>query len=608
MPNETRQVVESVLGNHMTAQIWTSTYPPVFPFTPQDFSVGAILPMVLYLFRWGHRRGKGRFAETYGAGGTPTIKSTVSRLVTDPTIDGFDSNIGRAILGDFLLTSILENKRRVESHDEQIQRCFANHYFASWIDLPLTAANLRGVPEMVTALISNQREGDMVEPFAERGRYRVGARVQDNELLAALAPGTQTIGALKSDLRSDTLDEAVPLPLDQLLTVRLAQGCGEAPSKAVGRQNPGPIPNQRPIAVRAADTFRNDLLVFLDCYARGDATPRAALLSMLESAMAVGLTVIFAATVDIMNRWGTDGEIPEADTATSFPLFMDCSSGSDPALRASSEESGFLVRQAVNRLPAILMHARLLDYYVRNESDIDRRTLPPTSPDATQWLNLLGSFLNGVHEEARDARRYFSKTARKLREAADKAEDLELRTLLGEEGGGDDPGRSLAEALSAAFTGSANSGKERLNNFLSSALMIDEVNGLAKRRKVALYQSRKKGQHRRGDALSFVLTNPVIEYLVHRHVRHNGKGRKAQSLSYPAFLRILRENYGFYIDRAPPNLAVPSDLLQRNRRMLERRLRDLGLLAGVNDAERMKKLKARYRAHQDRGGAMEDVA
>lgn len=51
MPNETRQVVESVLGNHMTAQIWTSTYPPVFPFTPQDFSVGAILPMVLYLFR-----------------------------------------------------------------------------------------------------------------------------------------------------------------------------------------------------------------------------------------------------------------------------------------------------------------------------------------------------------------------------------------------------------------------------------------------------------------------------------------------------------------------------------------------------------------------------
>ena len=592
----------------MTAQIWTTTYPPVFPFTPQDFSVGAILPMMLYLFRWGHRRGKGRFAEAYGAGGTPTIKSTVAALVDDPTIVGFDSDIGRAMLGDFLLTSILENRRHAESHDEQIQRCFANHYFASWIDLPAHAAHLRGVPEMVTALIGNQRDGETVEPFAERGRYRVGARVQDNELLTALAPGTETAGAFKSDRRSDTLNETVPLPLDQLVTARLAQGCGEAPSKAVGRQNPGPIPNQRPIAVRAADTFRNDLLVFFDCYARSDATPRAALLSMLESAMALGLTTIFTATVEIMNRWGTDGELPKVEAATSFPLFMDCSSGSDPALRATSEECGFLLRQALTRLPAILMHARLLDYYVRNESDLDRRTLPPTSPDATQWLNLLGSFLNGGHEEARDAQRYFKKTARKLRDAADEAEDLELRALLGEEDAGADPGRVLAEALSAAFTGSANSGKEWLNTFLSAALMIDEVNGLAKRRKVTLYQNRKKGQSRRGDALSFVLTNPVIEYLVHRHVRHTGKGRKVRSLSYPDFLRILREDYGFYVDRAPPNLAVPSDLLQRNRRMLERRLRDLGLLAGVNDAERMKKLKGRYHAHQDREAATEDVA
>ena len=607
MANETRQVVESVLGSQMTAQIWTSTYPPVFPFVPQDFSVGAILPMMLYLFRWGNRRGKGKFAEAYGAGAPPTISTTVAKLVEDPSIEGFDSAIGRAILGDFLLTSILENRRHSESHDEQVQRCFANHYFASWIDLPSSAANLRGVPEMVTALLSNQRDGETVEPFAERGRYRVGARVQDNDLLVSLAPGTETTGLLKSDLRSDEVDEAVPLPLDQLVTVRLAQGCGEAPAKAVGRNNPGPIPNQRPIAVRAAEIFREDLLVFLDCYARGGAMPRAALLQMLESAIAIGLTTILTATVEIMNRWGSDGVLPEVAAASQFPLFVDCSSGSDPALRATSEESGFLIRQALNRLPAVLMHARLLDYFVRSESEIDRKSLPPTSPDGTAWLNLLGSVLNGSHEEARDARRHFTRTARKLRDAAEAVEDLELRALLGEESGEGDPGRGLAEALSAAFTGSSNKGTERLNTFLSSALMIDEVNGLAKRRKVTLHQTRRKGQGRRGDALSFVLTNPVIEYLVHRHVRRTGKGRKEQPLSYPDFLRVLREQYGFFVDRAPPNLAVPSDLLQRNRRLLERRLRDLGLLIGVNDAERMKKLKARYRAHQD-NEKMEDAA
>ncbi len=600
MANETRQVIESVLGNHMTTQIWTSTYFPVFPFVPQDFSVGAILPMMLYLFRWGHRRGKGKFAEIYGGGHTPTIASTVNKLISDAAIDGFDTPTGRAILGDFLLTSILENRRHAESHDEQVQRCFANHYYASWIDLPATAANLRGIPEMVTALLNDQHEGETVEPFTERGRYRVGAQIQDNELLRALAPGSSTTG-IKSDFRSDKFNEAVPLPLDQLLTVRLAlaQGCGEAPAKAVGKGNPGPIPNLRPVATRAAHNFRDDLLVFLDCYARGGSMPRSALLQMIESAIAIGLTSILSGTVEIMNRWATTGVLPEVAEAPKFPLFFDCSSGSDSILRATSEESGYLMRQALNRLPAVLMYARLLDHYVCNESEIDRKKLPPTRPDATKWLNLTGSVLNGSHNEAREARRYFTRTARKLRDAAKAAEDLELRTLLGEESSEGDPGRALAEALSAAFSGSSNGGKERLNNFLSSALMIDEVNGLAKRRKVVLHQTRRKGQGRRGDTLSFVLTNPVIEYLVHRHVRKTGKGRKEQPLSYPDFLGILRDRYGFFVDRAPPNLAIPSDVLQRNRRMLERRLRDLGLLTGVNDAEQMKKINGRYRAHRD---------
>jgi hypothetical protein len=307
--------------------------------------------MLLYLFRWGHRRGAGRFADTYGDDKeAPTIRSTVDKLVNDPTIIGFENGLGKAILGDFLLTSILENKRHAESHDEQVQRCFANHYFASWIDLPATAANLRGVPEMLTALLSNQPDGDIVKPFGESGRYRVGARIQDNALLAVLATGTRTDDESKSSNRttSDKFDERVALPIDQLLTVRLAQGCGEAPSKARGRNNPDSIPNQRPIAINASRSFREDLIVFLEHYARANTTPRAVLLPMLESAMAVGLTTILTATIEIVNQWGASGRLPSSDVATVFSLLIDCSSGSDPALREASERSGFLLRQALN--------------------------------------------------------------------------------------------------------------------------------------------------------------------------------------------------------------------------------------------------------------------
>ena len=122
------------------------------------------------------------------------------------------SETAKAILGDFLLTSTLENRRNSDLHDEQVQRCFANHYLASWIDLPVAAANLRGVPEMITALLGDQREGAHVKPFTGSGRYPVGTRVEENALLEALGPGIVTSGARKSDLRSDELDEAVPLP------------------------------------------------------------------------------------------------------------------------------------------------------------------------------------------------------------------------------------------------------------------------------------------------------------------------------------------------------------------------------------------------------------
>jgi len=45
---------------------------------------------------------------------------------------------------------------------------------------------------------------------------------------------------------------------------------------------------------------------------------------------------------------------------------------------------------------------------------------------------------------------------------------------------------------------------------------------------------------------------------------------------------------------SPTGLMVSNEVLQANRATLERRLRDLGLLVGVNDAEAMKRLQPRF--------------
>jgi hypothetical protein len=128
-------------------------------------------------------------------------------------------------------------------------------------------------------------------------------------------------------------------------------------------------------------------------------------------------------------------------------------------------------------------------------------------------------------------------------------------------------------------------------------LMLDEPNGIGRRRRVRLRL--ETAGFKTADVASVVLSNAALEFLVHRHLRVHGKGFKSRQLSLPQFVALLRERYGFWVDQAPPNLSIPSEMLFRNRQILERRLRDLGLLVGVNDAESMKRLQQRFPAAVD---------
>jgi hypothetical protein len=127
---------------------------------------------------------------------------------------------------------------------------------------------------------------------------------------------------------------------------------------------------------------------------------------------------------------------------------------------------------------------------------------------------------------------------------------------------------------------------------LDDALMIDQPNGLAVKRRVPRSQG---GVNRRVDLRAIVLNPPVLEFLVHRHLYDSSTEKAAMPLSLPDFINLLRERYGLYIAQEPPGQSIPQEMLLRNKAFLEQRLRDLGLLIGVNDAEKMKQLKPHYR-------------
>jgi hypothetical protein len=88
-----------------------------------------------------------------------------------------------------------------------------------------------------------------------------------------------------------------------------------------------------------------------------------------------------------------------------------------------------------------------------------------------------------------------------------------------------------------------------------------------------------------------ILSNALLDTLVHTQLAKNGG-----TVSFQSFLHALKTDYGILVDEAPIGVAADREDLLRNRSILEKRLRDLGLLHGVNDAESMKRLRARYRS------------
>ena len=170
MAHADREIVENALSPDMVEEIWTGSYDKVLPVALQTFEISALLPVVFYMFRYGYRRGAGKFLVTYGPPtGTPaqkrrqtTVDRIAAKLAETDELTGFDGDVERAILGDLLLSFCLENVRHRLGRDQQVQRVAPTHYMASWIDLPWNVSNLRYVPEMIVAMLANRRTGNYV--------------------------------------------------------------------------------------------------------------------------------------------------------------------------------------------------------------------------------------------------------------------------------------------------------------------------------------------------------------------------------------------------------------------------------------------------------------
>ena len=587
-----RALVEDVLARGMTSEIWSASYDKVLPITVNPFDLSAVLPAVFYMFRYGHRRGRGKFLKTFGPEkGTQrqrrqaaTIERITNILVENNVFVGFEDEVEKAILGDLLLCFCLENVKHVPGRTEQVQRVAPVHYLANWVDLPDSVANLRYVPEMIVALLADQK-GEYVQQnqTGDLTWFAVGEGFENNVLLRAFSQGVTRRGDL-GNRTADQFNEEFRVGLDQLLMIRLSQQLRTAPDKLRGGGGER-IANQRPIAAKAARHFSEDMRRFVRAYAV--AIPRQVFVELLESCISVGMTTILTSAIEILLEWEKTGKIRQRNRQNPSCLLVDCSNGVDRRLRALAEQSMDDFMRRVERFPVILMTLRLLDYNARRNRKIKGRDIP-TTPDATAWLNLLGDLL---YNPCPEARRVLANMDDQAEELAEKLEDEhpEAAQILRNADNHPISVWRLAEGLTSLLGKDTRRGD--MMKMIDSTLLIDRPHGLASKRKTTRNVA---GARKSQDTRSLVFTDWVLEYLVHLHVLRNGNKPGVRPLSFKEFIETLRHRYGFTVDIAPPGMTVSNDLLQTNRAILEQRLRDLGLFMGVNDAEAMKRLRPRF--------------
>ena len=594
MASSARSIVQNVLPRRMADEMWSARYDKVWSIS-FSFELSAVLPAVFYMFRFGQRRGRGKFIEAFAPDrGTvrerrraATVARVAEKLASRSDLCGFDGTVEQAILGDLLLCFCLENIKHDLGRDKQVQRVAPAHYMASWIDLPESATHLRFVPEMIVAMLANQK-GAHVEPSDEGSHtwFAVGKGHEENLLLRAFSHGVERSGPV-ADLAADKFDEKnKDLGLDQLLTIRLAQQLGAAPDKVRGQES-ARIPNQHPIAEKSAREFSEDLRRFVRSYA--GVVPRHVFVDMLESCVATGMTTVLTSVVEILFEWAETGSVIERGSQRPAGIFVDGSNGVDRELRGLAEQSLDDWMRRIERLPEILMILRLLDYEARDNQKIKNQKLS-TRPYATEWINLLGALLHERHEEASYIHRRTVDYSEKLSVALD-ADYPEAAEILQNERSQPNPIRRLAAALTLLM---GNGARQSMIGMVDSTLNLGRPNGLAQKRRTSRGTQAAGSGIRQRDARSLVLTDSVLDYLAHLHLLRSGSKPGVEPLSLRKFLATIRERYGFHIDSAPPHMTVSNELLQSNRAILERRLRDLGLLVGVNDAEAMKRLRPRF--------------
>ena len=572
------------------SQVIGLPFEPLFLPDFNYFQSASMWPGLLYVFRRALRRGKGNWLDKYGVatGAGPNQRPTprfvaqrLPQLVS--SLAGFADRDGQEILADWLAAAALETVNGTADPDDPVIRAVPLHYFTSWIDLPQPFVHLRGLPELLAGALSQQHGSELAK--SEKGPFGVKCDPEQNLLFHVFGTGWRMTD--ENDLTGDGYDEETPLDPDVLLAVRLGQSLGTSPEQVRGDK--GRVPLYQPLCGDRLRRLREDLSVLLRAY--GGSCPPAALMELLSATLVVNLTTYLLCHARTAIDLWTTGEVREA-RPEEVGLFVDVGDGDDPAARRMAQQAYNAHVDLLQRYVTVHLGFRWLGRFADPKTRLVRAKLPDPHTETVDHL----AALVALREDPDIGPKFDSEARAHLRrladayEAAEESPGDEADALL--KGETDRDARPFDVWIRVLSLIQPDLSDRLINNFYVGCTGANTPFG------VMHPGNRKEPNH-------YVLSNPVVEALVHSQTVTRNSGLRERRPAVREFLRELREAYGLYVDGVPRSLdptGGPRSLRDGNLRALKERLRLLGLFREVSDAEAMQRIRPRYPVQRAGGG------
>lgn len=593
-----RQVLEDALGKPLVSKIWSANVESLLPLTFNDVDLQAIMPAVLFTLRWGSRRGQGSFVHSYVKEGSQVSAKAIAegvlqtgresgKFLVNPRLS---SDVVTLTLANLVSGLCFDNRKSIPGIDQPVQRVYPVHYLASKIDLPEYVANLRGVPEYIVGILTRcgLHRSTVPLPGVLRSLSDEFNTLGVLHLLSLFASAIDIdsdeatrVANLGNTIESVNETTAGELGVDELLMIRIAERIERFPSRQKASQTGYRPPES--ITTRQNGIFEHDLRDVLRFY--GLDLPRARLNRALEVIIGLNLFATLSSYARILHVWFDTGSVLVEGGQRPYKVFVDCSNGQNKEIRRSAEEC---FGEALRRYLSTVMPAKVYQI-VSSEAMLDRLTnFPPSGSDPRALLEEAGAILNSEdHRVISGLRRKADDLYAELTESE---EDKLLAANLTQE---ESPAVGLARVVREMM------GAKLLEG--NMVQLLDSVLGAGRDERGTSMIAKRRSQKSRGGVSreysmerSLRLSDDALETLVHR-LRIDPIIGKERRYTVQQFIDDIADRYGLCVDRAGDlDVAVPAEILRRNRENLEDRLRALSLLEGVNDAENMKVLQGRY--------------